>query len=108
MARTAIEVPMRTQNAQAAFDVIHRIATYNGYQQKIYKNETVWSKGDGALMKVMAFTAQYTGRSMVIFGWMDDAITGESDLNGFVACIPKGKMKKLMNEMAAAITSQGL
>ena len=34
---------------------------------------------------------------------MGDAITGESNLDGFVAMLPKKKMKKILEEARSAI-----
>lgn len=108
MSRTTIEIPMKTNNVDEVLHIVAMKMESAGYQQKIVDGETVWSKGDGVMMKMQCVGAVFTGKSVVIQGWMKDAITGESDLEGFVAMLPKKKLKKLIDEICNTITSKNL
>lgn len=108
MSRTTIEVPMKTNNVDGVLQIIAMKMESVGYKQKIVDGETVWSKGDGVMMKMQCVGAVFTGKSVVIQGWMKDAVTGESNLEGFVAMLPKKKMKKLIDEIVNTIILNNL
>lgn len=108
MSRTTIEIPMKTNNVDEVLQIIAMKMESVGYQQKIVDGETVWSKGDGVMMKMQCVGAIFTGKSVVIQGWMKDAITGESNLEGFVAMLPKKKLKKLIDEIVNTIITRNL
>lgn len=106
MSRTTIEIPMKTNNVDEILRIIAMKMGTAGYQQKIVDGETVWVKGDGVIMKMQCVGAVFTENSVVIQGWMKDAITGESNLEGFVAMLPKKKLKRLIDEICDEITSK--
>lgn len=108
MGRTTIEIPMKTNNVDEVLQIVATKMESAGYQPKIVDGETVWSKGDGVVMKMQCVGAVFTGKSVVIQGWMKDAITGESDLEGFVAMLPKKKLKKLIDGIYDTIISKNL
>ena len=104
MGRTTIEIPMKKNNVDEILRIIAMKMGSAGYQQKIVDGETVWAKGDGVMMKMQCVGAVFTGNSVMIQGWMKDAITGESNLEGFVAMLPKKKLKRLIDEICDEIT----
>ncbi|MDE7424356.1 MAG: hypothetical protein K2N51_11840 [Lachnospiraceae bacterium] len=108
MSRTTIEVPMKTNNVDAVLDIIVTTLKPSGYEQKIVDGETIWTKGDGVMMKMQCVGITFTENSVLIQGWMKDAITGESSLEGFVAALPKKKLKGLINKIQTTIVSRNL
>ena len=108
MSRTTIEVSLETNNINEVLHIIASKLEPAGYKQKIVDGENVWVKGDGVIIKMHCFGAVFTGKSVLIQGWMKDAITGESNLEGFVAMMPKKKMKGLIDEICTAIKVQKL
>lgn len=108
MSRTAIEVPMKTNNVDGVLHVFSTILESSGYEQKIVDGETVWAKGNGVITALQCCSATFTGNSVVIQGWFKDAITGESPLEGFVGALPKKKMRGLMEKIQTAIIANGL
>lgn len=108
MKRTMIEVPMRTNNVDEVLRIMAMILEPSGYQRKMVDGESVWAKGDGVLMKMQCFGASFTGRSVLLQGWLKDAVTGESALEGFVAALPKKKMKGLLSQIQSTIMARNL
>ena len=108
MSRTTVEVSLKTNNIDEVLRIIASKMEPAGYKQKIVDGETVWAKGDGVMIKMHCVGAVFTGKSVLIQGWMKDAITGESNLEGFVAMIPKKKMKGLIDEICTAIKIQNI
>lgn len=104
MARTTISIP-----AAEGFDVRRVISAFSqivagyGYEEKVIKGEPCWSKGDGVIAKQQNFDIVIGQKEILIQGWMNDAITGESDLEGFVAAVPKKKMKSILEELETEI-----
>lgn len=105
MGRTVCEIPMCTNNVDAVLQIVGNILSGAGYSNKFVDGENVWCKGDGVMMKMQCFSVAFTGRSVLLNAWMKDAITGESNLDGFVAIIPKRKMKQLMENIKQTIIS---
>lgn len=66
-----------------------------GFKQKNIKGEDVWQKGSGWLTAPQFITALYCGNHIELTAFIKYAIIpgvwycGESDLSGFVGCIPK-------------------
>lgn len=108
MSRTTIEVPMKTNNIDEVLHILETKLESVGYKQKIVDGETVWARGDGVIMKMQCVGAVFTGKSVLIQGWLKDALTGESNLEGFVGRLPKKKLKGLMDEIGTTITLKGL
>lgn len=104
MSRTTVRIET---GGNLDIDVINeewrRIVGGAGYSEKIVKGEPCWSKGDGVLMKQQNFAIVYGESEIILQAWMGDAVTGESDLTGFVAKIPKKKMQGILNEAEAVI-----
>ena len=75
--------------------IIDKIARSYGFDPKTIDGETVWGKGDGVVVKMQFISAAFTDYSVLLSGWTRDIVTGESDLEGFAAIIPKRKMKKM-------------
>lgn len=104
MARTTIVIPtaegFSVQNVMTAFA---QIMTSYGYKEKMIKEEPCWSKGDGVIAKQQNFGIVIGQGEILLQGWMNDAITGESDLEGVVAVIPKKKMKGILSELQTQI-----
>lgn len=108
MKRTTIEVPMKTNNVDEVLRIMEMILGPSGYKQKIVDGETVWAKGDGVMMKMQCFGASFTGTSVLLQGWLKDAVTGESALEGFVGALPKKKMKGLLSQIQSTIMMRNL
>ena len=108
MKRTTKEVLMRTNKVDEVLEIISAKLEGSGYEKKIIDDETVWSKGDGVVVKMQCFGAVFTGKSVILQGWLKDAITGESDLEGFVGLLPKKKMKGILEELQMQIEKQEL
>jgi len=108
VSRTIVEVPMKTNNVDEILHIISMKMEPAGYTKKIVDGEDVWTKGDGVMLKMQCVGAVFTGKSVLIQGWMKDAITGESNLEGFVAMLPKRKLKNLIDEIRTTIISRNL
>lgn len=100
MARTTIKL-----HTVEGFDVRRVIATFSqivadyGYEEKVIKGEPCWSKGDGVIAKQQNFGFVIGQGEILLQAWMNDVITGESDLEGIVAVVPKKKMKGILEEL---------
>lgn len=103
MSRTIIEVPMKTHNVDLVLSIIDKIARSYGFNPKTIDGETVWGKGDGVVVKMQFISAAFTDHSVLLSGWTRDIVTGESDLEGFAAIIPKRKMKKMISDIQQTI-----
>lgn len=108
MSRTTIEIPMKTNNIDAVLHIVSTKMESAGYQQKIIDGETVWSKGDGVIGIMQCVGVVFAEKSLIIQGWMKDAVMGESDLEGFLAILPKKKLKKLIDAICNTIISDNL
>ena len=102
MSRTILEIPLKTNNIDAVLSIISRITYASGFVPQLLDGESVWCKGDGIMIKLQCFSAVFTGHSV------RDAITGESDLEGFVSSIPKKKMKVILEEIQTEIQRKEL
>lgn len=103
MARTSIEIFMGNNKIDDITAIVSEIVKQNGYSEKLVNNEQVWAKGDGVLVKMQCFSLSFKANSFVLEGWMKDALTGESDLTGFVAMLPKKKMLNIMDQIKNAV-----
>lgn len=103
MARTTKEVAMNGKSVEEIIHIIDAILKEEKYSEKIIDGEKVWSKGDGVIAKIQCFSVSFKESSFTLQAWMKDAITGESNLEGFVAIIPKKKMKALIEKIEKAI-----
>lgn len=104
MARTTITIPAAEGfDVRMVISVFSKIVASYGYEEKVIKGEPCWSKGDGIIAKQQNFDIVIGQREILIQGWMNDAVTGESDLDGFVAAVPKKKMKGILEELETEI-----
>lgn len=108
MSRTTVEVTMRTNHYSEVIQIIEQKACPAGYQLTGTDGKWVWSKGDGAVVMKRCIGAEFTGRSVIIQGWVEDMLAGDSDLEGFVGIFPKKKLKKLMAEICDTIVLRQL
>ena len=104
MARTTITITaVDGFNVQEVIKTFSQIVESYGYKEKMIKDEPCWSKGDGVIAKQQNFGIVIGQREILLQGWMNDAVTRESDLEGMVAVIPKKKMKELLNVLQMKI-----
>lgn len=108
MSRTTIEVSMKTNKVDEVLHIIAAKLEPAGFKQKIVDGETVWAKGDGVMIAMQCVGVVFTEKSVLIQGWMRDAVLGESSLDGFVAIIPKKKLKGRIDEMREEVISRNL
>ncbi len=109
MSRTTIEVEMKTKQVDDVLQVIASKVEPLGFKKKILDGETVWSKGDGVILQMQCFGAVFTDHSVLLQGWMKDALMGEKDLEGgFMARLPKKQMKRVLDDISSTIQMQKL
>lgn len=108
MSRTILEIPLKTNNIDAVLSIISRITYASGFVPQLLDGESVWCKDDGIMIKLQCFSAIFTGHSVIMNAWTRDAITGESDLEGFVSSIPKKKMKVILEKIQTEIQRKEL
>ena len=105
MPRTIVSIPVRKSfNIEQLRLSLTQLFNSHGYVEKLVKNERCWSKGDSVMIKRQNFAMVLTGYEILLQAWLDDAVTGESDLEGFVAVIPKKKMKKILEAARVLVT----
>lgn len=102
MARTIIEIPLKCE-IDTTVDVMEKILLKHKYQNKIVKDENVWTKGDGVITVMQCFSYTFTEKSVILQGWTRDALLGESSLEGFMGMAIKKKMKSIMKEIECSI-----
>ncbi|MDO5293833.1 MAG: hypothetical protein Q4F05_13935 [bacterium] len=108
MSRTMIEIPMHTNDVNSVLNVIHTILSAKGYVNKLVDGENVWVKGDAVVSSMKCFGAIFTGHSVVVQAWMKNAVTGESDLSGFIGVLPRKRMKHVLDNIGETLTSMNL
>lgn len=94
MSRTIVEIPMQTNNINNVLGIITNTLYQDGYKENIVKGESVWSRGDGIIIKMQCFNVTFVPGKAILQAWLRDAITGESALKGFVAIVLKKRMKE--------------
>lgn len=103
-----VEIKMNTNRIDDVLAIVTRVLESEGYQEKIVDGDCVWSKGDGVMMKMQCFSTAFTEKGILLQAWLKDAITGESSLEGFVAIIPKKKMKAIIEKIRNKILNNNL
>jgi len=103
--RTTIEIPLRRRSVDEAISIIDRILNSYGFQKKILEGEEVWLKGDGVIVVLQCFAVCFKENSLLLQGWIKDAITGEAELKGFRGALPKKKMRTIMDSIENEISS---
>lgn len=101
--RTTIEIPLNQKSIDDVIRIIDKVMIANQFQKKLLEGEEVWLKGDGVIVLLQCFGVCFKENSILLQGWVKDAIMGESELKGFVASLPKKKMRKIMDEIAGKI-----
>ncbi len=71
-----------------------------GFKLEIFNNETVWKKGDGALIMARCVLVLFEPNAIVFNAFTYDAMLGEGGLTGFVGMFPKKKLKKIVDTLA--------
>ena len=108
MSRTTIEIPIKSTSIDDVINIVVSKSKAAGFQEKIVDGETIWKKGDGVLTKMQCIGTAFTGKSVILQAWLKDAITGESNLEGLAAMIPKRNLIKLLDEICNTIKSSEL
>lgn len=103
MSRTIMEVPIKESSVDDVLHIIASILEPSGYKQKLLDGETIWAKGDGVMISMQCFGAVFTDHSVLLQGWMKDALLGESALEGWYGALVKKNMKKLLENIRLAI-----
>ncbi len=103
MSRTTVYAKPDKQSIDEAIGVFEAAMLSNGYRHMIYKGEELWSIGDAVLSGMQCFAYMFDDKTMVIQGWISDALGNESDLNGFIGMIPKKKMKQILQAIVDRI-----
>lgn len=103
MARTSMEIAFNGKSIDEITRIFESAMLQNKYSNQIIKGENVWAKGDGVIVQRQCFSISFTENSVILQGWMGDAIMGESALTGFMACFPKKKMRSIMESIASQI-----
>lgn len=104
MARTTNVIPVERQvDAEKAMCLVRDIVSRHGYTEKLVKEEQCWSRGDGVLEPIQCFALIFGEKKLILQGWMDQALLGESDLEGVWGFIPKRKMKQILGEIETGL-----
>ena len=84
-----------------------QLLTSHGYHLHNYHGESVWKKGTGLMTAMEYVKLEYSESSVEIYGWIQPGVGNaglkESDLNGIVGVIPKKSVKKVIDELMAAL-----
>ncbi|MBE6759314.1 MAG: hypothetical protein E7554_04395 [Ruminococcaceae bacterium] len=108
MKRTIIEIPLKTKQINEVLGVIDSVLQPAGYTPEVFNGQSVWSKGDGTLIKKFCVTAIFSDHSVILHGWTHDSMLGEHDLEGFAGTFIKKKLKELLGVIQSTIYSRGL
>lgn len=108
MKRSVYEMPLRTNNTNEVLWIIENKMSAAGFAKKMINGEIVWSKGDGVIMQTQCIGIYFTNGSIMFQGWTIDFILGEADLDGYVGCVIKKKMKRLIQDIMNEIAARGL
>ena len=87
---------------------IEQILTTKGYHIQNYGyGELVWKKGMGIMTAMHYIKVEYYPTEIHLYGWVQsgigDAGFGEMDLTGFVGCIPKKAVLKVMEQILMSV-----
>lgn len=101
--RTTVEIPLNGKSVDAVLQIIERKMSANNFQKKLLAGEEVWLKGDGVITLLQCFAVCFKENSILLQGWVKDAMTGEAELKGFVGSIPKKKMRNIIDEICMEV-----
>ena len=76
-----------------------------GYTDRSTPTERIWGKNDGVMIKGQRISVHFQPGEVYLSAWLHDAITVESDLNGFVAKPLKTVLRQVLEQMAAGIAA---
>ena len=102
MARTTVKAIYN--NIQESNKLIEQILLSHNYKLKEENGENVWKCGNGfwTAMKYVKIEV-LENNEIEISGWIRPALGSEQDLSGFVGALPKNQVKKVIEEIKAAI-----
>ena len=103
MPRTIKEIPMNEHTEEEVYRFVDQVMQANGFMPKLLPEGKIWGKGDGTWIKQQNFAIHFLGDKFVMEAWLKDDLTGESDLTGFVAKLPKKKMQELLDNIEREI-----
>ena len=103
--RTTIEISMNQKSVDEVIQIVETVMRANNFQKKLLEGEEVWMKGDGVIVLMQCFGLCFKENSVLLQGWVKDALMGESELKGFAGSLPKKKMRKIMDEIASRVNA---
>ncbi len=103
MARVIKKIKL-TRSVDETVRIVENILTRHKYKNKLFKGENIWSKGDGVIIVMSCFAFSFSEDEIIIQAWIRDAVTGESDLEGFKAIAVKRKAKAILNEIENSLS----
>lgn len=106
--RTTTEVPMQTKDTAEVLRIYQTVLEPQGYTLQEVEGEKVWTKGNEKTTGMQCVGAVFTGKSVLIQGWIRDTIVGESALNGIGGMVPKKAQKELLEKISLLIRSRKL
>lgn len=102
MSRTVINI--KCDDLQNANMVAENILTANKYQKISENSETVWKSGMGLLTAIKYIKIEFTdGNTMSISGWIRPMASGEQDLTGAFAAMPKKQVMNVIRKIQSSI-----
>ncbi len=110
MARTQVSMNY-TCSFEQAEAIVNSILSSNGFHTTTLKSgENVWKKGTGLMTAMEFIKVDFAAGSAQVYGWVQAGVGSvggrEMDLNGFVAIVPKKSVKKVMDQLQAALAQQ--
>lgn len=106
--RTTTEVPMQTKDTAEVLRIYQMVLEPQGYMLQEIEGEKVWTKGNEKITGMQCVGAVFTGKSVLIQGWIRDTIVGESALSGVGGMVPKKAQKELIEKISLLIRSRKL
>ena len=97
-----------TKTFEQANAEIEGILKSNGYHVKDYNGESVWKKGTGLMTAMQYIKLEFAEQSVTVYGWVQAGVGNvggnEMSLNGFVGCIPKKAVLKVIKKIEACLS----
>ena len=104
MARTIVSIRTNA-SIESVLHYLNNEFMLLGFEDKSTPNERIWGKNDGIMIKGQRIAVFFQPGEVVLSAWLHDAMLGDSDLNGIVAAPMKKKLKKILDQLAAGISS---
>lgn len=107
MARTVLQgqINPNTPNVEATIASILRANKFEPYTYST--GEQVWKNGEGILTASKYIKVEYLGQTLILTAWILNNGVVESKLNGFVGCVPKSIVKKVVSQIQQAVCYAG-